>query len=118
MRVAIPPLPNTPSWRGEHRDIFTFTFVFAKQLCRLPVVGDYVTPLRKTIGVHDHCQVINDYYYRLVGIVGKENEVNQNASSLTSRIAPECEIILDVRLLKYNRMHVKIFWVVAQKTMT
>jgi hypothetical protein len=29
MRGAIPPLPNTPSWRGaqlKHRDNFTFTF--------------------------------------------------------------------------------------------
>jgi hypothetical protein len=31
MSVAIPPLPNTPSWRGaqlkkKHRDTFTFTF--------------------------------------------------------------------------------------------
>jgi hypothetical protein len=31
MRGAIPPLPNTPSWRGaqlKHRDIFTFAFTF------------------------------------------------------------------------------------------
>jgi hypothetical protein len=31
MNGAIPPLPNTPSWRGaqlKHRDIFTFTFTF------------------------------------------------------------------------------------------
>jgi hypothetical protein len=29
MSGAIPPLPNTPSWRGaylKHRDNFTFTF--------------------------------------------------------------------------------------------
>jgi hypothetical protein len=29
MRGAIPPLPNTPSWRGaqfRYRDNFTFTF--------------------------------------------------------------------------------------------
>jgi len=30
MRAAIPPLPNTPSWRGaqlkRHRNNFTFTF--------------------------------------------------------------------------------------------
>jgi hypothetical protein len=29
MSRAIPPLPNTPSWRGaqlKHRDNFTFTF--------------------------------------------------------------------------------------------
>jgi len=30
MRTAIPPLPNTPSWRGaqlkKHRGNFTFTF--------------------------------------------------------------------------------------------
>jgi hypothetical protein len=29
MSEAIPPLPNTPSWRGaqlKHRDNFTFTF--------------------------------------------------------------------------------------------
>jgi hypothetical protein len=30
MRAAIPPFPNTPSWRGaqlkKHRDNFTFTF--------------------------------------------------------------------------------------------
>jgi hypothetical protein len=29
MSGAIPPLPNTPSWRGaqlNHRDNFTFTF--------------------------------------------------------------------------------------------
>jgi hypothetical protein len=34
MRGAIPPLPNTPSWRGallKHRDKFTFTFTFAEE---------------------------------------------------------------------------------------
>jgi hypothetical protein len=32
MREAIPPLPNTPSWRGaqlKHRDNFTFTFTIS-----------------------------------------------------------------------------------------
>jgi hypothetical protein len=31
MSVAIPPLPNMPSWRGaqlKHRDNFTFAFIF------------------------------------------------------------------------------------------
>jgi hypothetical protein len=33
---AIPPLPNTPSWRGaqlKHRDNFTFTFYFYIMQC-------------------------------------------------------------------------------------
>jgi hypothetical protein len=32
MREAIPPSPNTPSWRGaqlNHRDNFTFTFTLS-----------------------------------------------------------------------------------------
>jgi hypothetical protein len=35
MSGAIPPLPNTPPWRGaqlKHRDNFTFTFIFSKVL--------------------------------------------------------------------------------------
>jgi hypothetical protein len=34
MRGAIPPLPNTPSWRGaqlKHRDKLTFTFYIKLQ---------------------------------------------------------------------------------------
>jgi hypothetical protein len=36
MSGAIPPLPNTPSWRGaqlkdKHRDNFTCTFTYKKQ---------------------------------------------------------------------------------------
>jgi hypothetical protein len=34
MRGAVPPLPDTPSWRGAelktHRDNFTFTYIFPK----------------------------------------------------------------------------------------
>jgi hypothetical protein len=46
---AIPPLPNTPSWRGaelEHRDNFTFTFtdtgfeVFTAVKVRVPMSFD------------------------------------------------------------------------------
>jgi hypothetical protein len=36
MRGAIPPLTNTPSWRGaqlKHRDNFTFTFSVPRAAC-------------------------------------------------------------------------------------
>jgi hypothetical protein len=36
MTGALPPLPNTPSWRGaqlKHRDNFIFTFYHAMEAC-------------------------------------------------------------------------------------
>jgi hypothetical protein len=38
MGGAIPPLPNTPSWRGahlKHRENFTFTFIKTSRSIRI-----------------------------------------------------------------------------------
>jgi hypothetical protein len=62
MSGAIPPLPNTPSWRGaqlKHRDNFTFTFTlslvqdklsnYGIVKCEQLVTSEMVAPLgRKT----------------------------------------------------------------------
>jgi hypothetical protein len=48
MRVAIPPLPNTPSWRGaqlKHRDNFTFT------------LRKHLTKIYRLHTIQDHKQV-------------------------------------------------------------
>jgi hypothetical protein len=59
MRRAIPPFPNTPSWRGahlKHRDKFTFTFkncheLHAIEVNEVPVLQPSTTPWRRIGGV-------------------------------------------------------------------
>jgi hypothetical protein len=72
MRGALPPLPNTPSWRGaqlKYRDNFTVTFTFTIDIARAHGVSGPTECVYKSLAIILRCIeriVLLDFIYRLV----------------------------------------------------